>query len=143
VISSVTADGAAFPLLDELGVVNGGPRLVRDGTVDITAFDEGFHHPENPEFYYRFGVRRNPRTLAGVTDEGDLVLIAADGRRPGYSVGLDFGEEALVMRAFDARDAVNLDGGGSTGITIGDHLVSRPSDPTGERPIGDALVLTD
>ncbi|MGI8941131.1 MAG: phosphodiester glycosidase family protein [Actinomycetota bacterium] len=46
-------------------------------------------------------------------------------------------------RAFDARDAVNLDGGGSTGITIGDHLVSRPSDPTGERPIGDALVLTD
>ncbi len=143
VISSVTADGAAFPLPDGLGVVNGGPRLVRDGAVDITAFDEGFHHPENPEFYYRFGVRRNPRTLAGVTDEGDLVLIAADGRRPGYSVGLDFGEEALVMRAFDARDAVNLDGGGSTGITIGDHLVSRPSDPTGERAIGDALVLTD
>ncbi|CAN5769725.1 phosphodiester glycosidase family protein [soil metagenome] len=141
--SSVTADGAAFPLPGGLGIVNGGPRLVRDGAVDITAFDEGFHHRDNPEFYYRFGVRRNPRTLAGVTDEGDLVPIAADGRLPGYSVGLNFEEEALVMRALDARDAVNLDGGGSTGITIGDQLVNRPSDPTGERPIGDALVLTD
>lgn len=36
VASSVTADGAAFPLPDGLGVVNGGPRLVRDGSVDIT-----------------------------------------------------------------------------------------------------------
>lgn len=143
VTSLLTADGAAFPLVGGLGIVNGGPRLVRDGALDITAFAEGFHHPENPEFYYRFGVRRNPRTLAGITGAGDLLLIAADGRRPGYSVGLDFGEEALVMHAFDAMDAVNLDGGGSTGITIGDQLVTRPSDPTGERPIGDALVLTD
>jgi hypothetical protein len=141
--SSVTADGAAFPLPDGLGVVNGGPRLVREGSVDITAFDEGFHHQDNPEFYYRFGVRRNPRTLAGITSAGDLVLVAADGRRPGYSVGLDFVEEARVMRALGARDALNLDGGGSTGITIGDQLVNRPSDSTGERPIGDALMLTD
>jgi hypothetical protein len=143
VTSSLTADGAAFPLPDGLGVVNGGPRLVRDGSVDITAFAEGFHHEDNPEFYYRFGVRRNPRTIAGISNTGDLVLVAADGRRPGYSVGLDFVEEAQVMRALGARDAVNLDGGGSTGITIGDQLVNRPSDSTGERPIGDALMLTD
>jgi exopolysaccharide biosynthesis protein len=53
------------------------------------------------------------------------VLVVADGRRPGYSVGLDFVEEARVMRALGARDAVNLDGGGSTGITIGAQLVNR------------------
>ena len=143
VVSSVTADGAAFRLPAGLGLVNGGPRFVRNGSVDVTAFEEGFHHVDNPEFYYRFGVRRNPRTIAGITRAGDLVLVAADGRQPGYSVGLDFVEAARVMRALGARDAVNLDGGGSTGITIGDQLVNRPSDATGERPIGDGLVLTD
>jgi hypothetical protein len=123
------------------GVVNGGPRLVRDGRVEITAFAEGFVYPENPEFYYRFGERRNPRTLAGVTREGDLLLVAVDGRKPGYSVGASFEESADIMDALGSREAVNLDGGGSTGMTLGDRLVTRPSDPTGERPIGDAVVL--
>jgi hypothetical protein len=124
------------------GIVNGGPRLLRAGRVDIPAFAEGFHWPENPEFFYRFGLRRNPRTLAGVTADGRLVLVAIDGRRPGHSVGASFAESARVMRALGAADAVNLDGGGSTAMTVGNALVTRPSDATGERPIADALVLT-
>lgn len=40
----------------QAGVVNGGPRLVRDGVTDIPAVAEGFHWPENPEFFYRFGL---------------------------------------------------------------------------------------
>jgi Phosphodiester glycosidase len=124
------------------GIVNGGPRLLRTGRVDIPAFAEGFHWPENPEFFYRFGLRRNPRTLAGVTTDGRLALAAIDGRRPGHSVGASFAESARVMRALGAADAVNLDGGGSTAMTVGNVLVTRPSDATGERPIADALVLT-
>ena len=111
------------------------------GAVEITAFAEGFVYPENPEFYYRFGERRNTRTLAGITRGGDLLLVAVDGRRPGYSVGASFEESADIMDALGSREAVNLDGGGSTGMTIGDPLVTHPSDATGERPIGDALVL--
>jgi exopolysaccharide biosynthesis protein len=64
-----------------------------------------------------------------------------DGRRPGYSVGASFEESAAIMDALGSREAVNLDGGSSTGMTIGERLVTRPSDATGERPIGDALVL--
>jgi exopolysaccharide biosynthesis protein len=56
-------------------------------------------------------------------------------------VGASFAESAGVMRALGARDAVNLDGGGSTGMTVLDALVTRPSDATGERPIGDALLI--
>ncbi|HEV3496491.1 MAG TPA: phosphodiester glycosidase family protein, partial [Actinomycetes bacterium] len=37
--------------------------------------------------------------------------------------------------------AINLDGGGSTTMVVHGELQGRPSDPTGERPIGDALVL--
>jgi hypothetical protein len=125
----------------QTGVVNGGPRLLRGGRVEITAYAEGFHWPEDPEFFYRFGVRRNPRTLAGVTRDGRLVLVAVDGRRPGFSVGASFAESAGVLRALGAADGVNLDGGGSTSVTVGSALVNRPSDPTGERPIGDALLL--
>lgn len=129
------------PLPERTGVVNGGPRLLEDGEAEIAATAEGFHRQEEPEFYYRFGERRNPRTLAGVTAEGHLLLVAVDGRRPGYSVGASFEESAAIMQSLGAEEAVNLDGGGSTSITLDDDLVNRPSDPGGERPVGDAVLL--
>lgn len=129
------------PLEEGSGVVNGGPRFLEGGEEEITAYAEGFVYPENPEFYYRFGERRNPRTLAGTTPGGNLLLVAVDGRRPGYSVGASFEESAEIMDALGAEEAVNLDGGGSTGMTLDERLVTRPSDTTGERPIGDAVVL--
>jgi hypothetical protein len=138
---AIQAGGLALAPAPELDVVNGGPRLLRHGNAAITAFAEGFHWPENPEFYFRFGVRRNPRTLAGTTRDGRLLLVAVDGRRPGYSVGASFEESAGILRALGARDGVNLDGGGSTGMTLGSALVTRPSDATGERPIADAIVV--
>jgi hypothetical protein len=137
--SNFSTDGAS--LSGKTGIVNGGPRLLSGGSPDITAYAEGFVYPEDPEFYYRFGVRRNPRTMAGVTPGGDLLLVAVDGHRPGYSVGASFREEAAIMDSLGAEEAVNLDGGGSTTMTLGSKLVTRPSDPTGERPIGDAIVL--
>ncbi|WP_160118418.1 phosphodiester glycosidase family protein [Bacillus sp. V59.32b] len=123
------------------GIVNGGPRLLRDGKEDITAVSEGFHWSDNPEFYYRFGERRNPRTLAGVTEDGKILLVTVDGRQPHYSVGASFKESARIMKALGAVDAVNLDGGGSTAMTIGSDIVNRPSDPAGERAIGDAIIV--
>jgi Phosphodiester glycosidase/SPOR domain len=125
-----------------LGVLNGGPRLLRRGRIDITAAAEGFDHPGDPGFYYAFGLRRNPRTMAGVTRDGRLLLVAVDGRAPGYSAGLNFEEQALVMRALGAGDAVNLDGGGSTTMTVRGNVVTRSSDAAGERPVADAIVVT-
>lgn len=139
--TGLEADGVALPLDTGLDVVNGGPRLLAGGAARITAAAEGFHWPENPEFYYRFGARRNPRTLAGVTAEGKLLLVAVEGRRPGRSVGASFEESAAILRSLGASEGVNLDGGGSTGLTVGSELFTLPSDATGERPIGDALVL--
>lgn len=136
-----TTGGRRLALTRSLGIVNGGPRLLARDVPAIDAAQEGFTHPGDPEFYYRFGARRNPRTLAGVTSDGHLLLVTVDGRAPGYSNGLSFVEEAGVMRALGARDALNLDGGGSTAMALGTNLVTRPSDDTGERPVGDAIVL--
>jgi phosphodiester glycosidase len=135
-----TEDGR-LSLRTGLGVVNGGPRLLRGGRTDVTYAAEGFDYPEDAGFLYRFGIRRNPRTIAGVTRDGRLLLVTIDGHALGYSVGASFWEEAAVMRALGARDAVNLDGGGSTTMAIRGQVVNRPSDATGERPIGDALLL--
>lgn len=140
-VKASVSTGGGTSIKGRTGVVNGGPRLLAGGAPRITAFREGFVYPENPEFYYRFGVLRNPRTLAGTTADGDLLLVAVDGRKPGYSVGASFIESARIMDSLGANEAVNLDGGGSTSLTIGERLVNRPSDTTGERPIGDAVVL--
>lgn len=138
----ILANGRELPLKETLDVINGGPRLLRNGEIEITANAEGFNWQENPEFYYRFGVRRNPRTLAGITATGKLLLITVDGRQPGWSVGASFLESAKIMRSLGAVDAVNLDGGGSTTITINQQLVNRPSDATGERPISDTITIS-
>jgi Phosphodiester glycosidase len=132
-------DGTPLPL--EGSVVNGGPALVRDGRFFVRSAEEGFLHPGEPGFYYSFGIRRNPRTLAGIRADGTLLLVTIDGRQPDWSVGASFAESADVMQALGARQALNLDGGGSTTFTVGGTVVNRPSDATGERPVSDGLFV--
>ena len=143
VSATVTERRKKVSLSKGLGIVNGGPRLLRGGRPDITAYREGFVWLEDPAFWYRFGAFRHPRTMAGLTNAGKILLVAIDGRHFDHSVGASFKEEAGVMRALGAVEAVNLDGGGSTTLVIDGELVNRPSDTTGERPIGDALLLFD
>ncbi|MBE2315233.1 phosphodiester glycosidase family protein [Solirubrobacter sp. CPCC 204708] len=138
-LSAIHGDDGLLWLKRGTGVVNGGPRLLPR----ITAEAEGFDWAEDPGFYYRFGLRRNPRTFAGTTPSGDLLLVTVDGRAPGYSAGASFAEEAAILEALGAREGVNLDGGGSTTMTVGSSVVTRPSDAGQvERPIADAIVLT-
>jgi hypothetical protein len=135
------ADGQRLELRQRTGLVNGGPFLVRDGRRFVDAWHEGFVHPDDPSFYFGFGVSRNPRTMAGLTRRGDLLLVTVDGRAPGYSIGMSFVEQSRVMRALGSRDAMNLDGGGSTAMAVRGQLVGRPSDTTGERPVGDVVAV--
>lgn len=141
ITEEVSADGQALPLGSVSGIINGGPRLVQGGEVEITADAEGFDWAEDPGFYYGFGTRRNPRTLAGVRPDGTLLLVTIEGSKPGYSVGASFEESAEVMRSLSAKDALNLDGGGSTTLSVGESLATYPTDDTGERPVGDAIVV--
>jgi len=114
-------------------IVGAGPRLLRRRRVRVPAAAEGF--PRS------FSHRRHPRTLAGVRADGRLLLVTIDGRRPGYSVGATLPEAARVMRSLGAREAVNLDGGGSTTMSAGRRLLNRPSDAGGERPVSDGLFV--
>ncbi|GAB3159966.1 phosphodiester glycosidase family protein [Amycolatopsis stemonae] len=123
------------------GVVNGGPWLVRDGRVAIDAAADGVVHPGDPSFVYGWAVKRNPRTMVGLDRQGRLLIVTADGRQPGFAEGLSLVEGARLMARLGAVTAINLDGGGSTAMAIDGELVSSPSDATGERPVGDALLV--
>jgi hypothetical protein len=121
-------------------VVNGGPLLLRDGREDITQQQDGMVHPGDPTFAYGWVVKRNPRTFAGVDAQGRTVLVTVDGRGTD-DLGLSIPEAADVGRSLGLVDAINLDGGGSTTMTLRGQLISHPSDATGERPVGDALLV--
>ncbi|MFJ6071717.1 phosphodiester glycosidase family protein [Streptomyces sp. NPDC093065] len=121
-------------------IVNAGPELVRDGRIHVTPATDGMVHPDDPSWYYGWVHKRNPRTLAGVDAAGRTVLVTADGRGTD-SLGLSIGESAEVARSLGLRDAVNLDGGGSTTMVADGAVLNSPSDATGERPVGDALLI--
>jgi phosphodiester glycosidase len=136
---SLTAAGRPLELTGQTLVVGGGPRLLRTGRVAVTAKAEGFAPPQSPAFYGTFVAGRQPRTLAGVRADGKILLVTVDGRRPGWSVGMTLPEAARLMRSLGARDALNLDGGGSSTMTVRGEVVNRPSDRTGERPVSDGV----
>ena len=61
---------------------------------------------------------RQPRTALGVKRDGTLVVYAVDGRQASHSIGLSQKDLAEEMLAQDCEWAVNLDGGGSTAISV-------------------------
>ncbi len=119
--------------------VGGFPLLLRDSVIVRTVDSAG-------AVSFR-GV--NPRTAAGFANNGRrLLLVVIDGRQAGYSAGTTTRETAELLRDLGAREAVNLDGGGSTAMVARDaatgaiRVVNKPSDAAGERPVANALAVT-
>ncbi len=116
-------------------VVGGWPRLVGDGA------NVGAKADSLEGTVPRFSFARHPRSAIAITrDSSTLMLIVVDGRRP-WSVGMSLGELADQLIALGAFQAMNLDGGGSSTLWVRGTIVNYPSDPTGERPVGNALMI--
>jgi hypothetical protein len=91
-----------------------------------------------------FAAARHPRTAVGWDPERRrLWVVVADGRREGVVEGMTLPELAELFQALGARDALNLDGGGSSTMVVDGRIVSRPSDPGGARPVVNALVIRE
>ena len=93
-------------------VLGGGPLLLKDGRVVLNGTAEGFSSG--------FIGQGAPRTVIG-SDGHQLWLITLQGvNNPGPTLM----ETALLMRQEGLRDALNLDGGSSTGLVVADvHTV--------------------
>jgi hypothetical protein len=82
--------------------------------------------------------QRLARSAAGVDESGHrLTLIAIDGRQPQWSVGISLHDLADLLIHAGVRDAINLDGGGSTSFVYRLH----PTDPwTTNRPCDESAA---
>jgi exopolysaccharide biosynthesis protein len=121
----------AFPEAREpwmTGAVSGWPLLV-ESCRPIEALPGSDHFTRAP----------HPRTAVGLSKDGrKMYLVVADGRREGVP-GMTLPELADFMaNELDTCIALNLDGGGSTAMWVGDQIVNRPSDPT-ERAVTNHL----
>jgi Phosphodiester glycosidase len=121
-------------------LVQAGPLLVRDGRSLMDGEDtEGFSAGAS-QFDSDITAERHPRCALGVSDD-ELLAVCCDGRRTGVDAGLDLAELARLMMSFGARDAINLDGGGSATLIHRGHLLNRPySDVDQPAPESRAVV---
>jgi exopolysaccharide biosynthesis protein len=112
--------------------VSGGPTLVQNGRPIADA-----HEALTP-----VQLRgRDPRTAIGQRPDGTIVMVAVDGRAPGWSIGISNWDLALTLIRYGCVTGFALDSGGSTTVALDGKVLNRPSDPTGERSVGEALVI--
>ena len=114
-------------------IVGGAGLLVREGQRvvewDVEQLSRGFD------------TTRHPRTVIARDRDGAIWLLTIDGRQPERALGMTFVEMQALLARLDVVDALNLDGGGSTTMVVGEAVVNRPSDITGPRAVSDALVV--
>ena len=108
-----------------------GPLLMADN-IEITLAD------------IPFNTARHPRSFVAVTAKGDILLVAVDGRQPGYAEGMSLPELRELAHMLDCVDVLNLDGGGSTTLYVTGQgqtgVVNKPSGGV-ERAVASILYV--
>ena len=94
-----------------------------------------------------FNYMRHPRTFMGWDEKGMVYMVVVDGRFPGQADGMSIPELATVARILGLKDAINLDGGGSstlwtdkTGI-INFPYDNRKFDHEGARKVPNIVIV--
>ena len=113
----VNLDIKTIPNWDNVNhIISGGPYLVKNSKIFIDINEQ------------KLGAigGKNPRTAIGYTADGNLIMVAVDGRE-GASVGMTLRELAGFMQSIGCVNAMNLDGGGSTVMYVNGKVVNMPS----------------
>jgi len=92
-----------------------------------------------------FFIKRHPRTAIGVLENGNWVMVVVDGRQE-QSCGMTLLELSQFMQALGCKDALNLDGGGSSVMIVKNEVVNSPAGREwglfkGERFVSNAIVV--
>ncbi len=110
-------------------VVGGHPMVLQGGEV--------VDYPATAEFC----TTRHPRTVAGLSEDRQTLVLAVIDGRSSSSIGMGCEEAGALMRGLGAHDALNLDGGGSSTMWIrGPGVVNVPSDGR-PRVVGNHLAI--
>lgn len=138
---------SALPELPAGDLLQAGPALVAEGVPIVRDGEdrEGFS-AGNAQFDSDITLGRHPRAAIGL-DGSRLLAVATEGRAPDEA-GLTLAELAELMAELGAREAINLDGGGSTSLVVDGRLVNRPREADGRdihggRPLLTAVAFVD
>lgn len=111
---------------EEAQVLVTGPLLMKDGRKTKLSKME-------------FAGDLHPRSCLCI-GEDFVSFITADGRQR-KSAGLNLVDLQDYVASLGCRDAINLDGGGSTTLVVeGCGIINSPSDITGPRPVANVLI---
>jgi exopolysaccharide biosynthesis protein len=87
-----------------------------------------------------------PRTAAGIAPNNMVYFIIVDGRQATYSNGVSFGNLSDIFFALGVKEAINLDGGGSSTLVIKENtdwrVKNKPSDGS-QRMVANAWTIVD
>ena len=111
-------------------LLQAGPMLVHQGLIADTLKKEAFARSIAPS-------SRHPRSAFAILEEDLFIFFVADGRRRSAR-GKTIKEVARLLHGLGAIEAMNLDGGGSTTLSIEQKIINRP--PSGrQRKIASGL----
>ncbi len=118
-------------------LLGGWPRLIKDGK-NIAGLADSLEGT-----FPRFSAVKHPRSGIGFSKDSTIIYWATiDGRQESMS-GMSLTEFANFMQSLGAYQAMNFDGGGSTTMVIEGKVVNSPSDKTGERKVGNCILLLE
>lgn len=114
-------------------VLASGPLMLLDGKVcDLSACNQGFVNT------------KHPRSAVALTKDKKILLIVVDGRLKGKSEGINIPELTHMIRILGGKDALNLDGGGSSTLwsaALPDKGIANTPCGSAERQVGNSLCV--
>jgi len=113
--------------------IGGGPVLLQDGQIKIT-------NNEELKFAGKAINDKHPRTTMGYTKDGKLIILMIEGRN-NAAHGATLLLEAQILKDLGCREALNLDGGGSSCMLVNGKETIKPSDATGQRAVPAVFII--
>lgn len=118
-IATLTAQLDPPVLADYPHAMGGGPLLLKDGWIVLDA--------ELEQFQPSFRTQRAARSAIGRMADGRILLVTA-GKGKEFA-GITLGDMAILMQRLGCEDALNLDGGTSSTLTVGGDVANFIGSP--------------
>ncbi len=115
-----------------VSALGGGPLLVKGGR---PVFATGEHFDETEL------TSRQARAAVGQLPDGHVILVAVEGGRPGYSVGMTTYELAKTMASLGAVTAAGLQYGRFVEAAFDGQPLTRPQQGANQVPVKEALLV--
>ena len=114
-------------------VLASGPLMLLDGKAcDLSACNPGFVNT------------KHPRSAVVLTGDKKILFIVVDGRMKGKAEGINIPELAHMIRVLGGKDALNLDGGGSSTLwsaSLPDEGIANTPSGKAERKVANSLCV--